>query len=87
MKQKFVAFILLLLSLVSCKKDGIHTVENDLPNYGNVDLDDVFSKEDSQLNNYSAIENTLHLYYDKVWEQGDLSGGFLVAKGDKILFE
>ncbi len=27
------------------------------------------------------------MYYDKVWEQGDLSGGFLVAKGDKILFE
>ena len=87
MKQKFVAFTILLLSLVSCKKDGIETVKNDLPNYGNVDLDEVFSKEDSRLNNYSAIENTLHLYYDKVWEQGDLSGGFLVAKGDKILFE
>jgi hypothetical protein len=39
------------LSLVSCKKDGIQTVENDLPNYGNVDLENVFSKEDSQLNN------------------------------------
>jgi hypothetical protein len=72
------------LSLVSCKKDGIQTVENDLPNYGNVDLDNVFSKEDSQLNNYSAIENTLHLYYDKVWEQGDLSGGFLWQKEIKL---
>jgi len=49
MKQKFVAFTILLLSLVSCKKDGIQTVENDLPNYGNVDLDEVFSKEDSHL--------------------------------------
>lgn len=26
-------------------------------------------------------------YYQKVWEQGDLSGGLLVAKGNKIYFE
>jgi glycine cleavage system regulatory protein len=82
MKQKFVAFIL-LLSLVSCKKDGIQTVENDLPNYGNVDLDNVFSKEDSQLQD-KQNENTIHLYYDKVWEKGDLSGGFWWQKEIKF---
>ena len=28
-----------------------------------------------------------YYYYQKVWKQGDLSGGILVAKGDKIIFE
>lgn len=87
MKQKFVAFLILFFFLVSCKKDENSSPENDLPNYGNVDLDDVFSKEDSRLFNESEIENTLQYYYDKVWEKGELSGGFLVAKGDKILIE
>lgn len=87
MKQKFVAFLILFFFLVSCKKDENSSPENDLPNYGNVDLDDVFSKEDSRLINESEIENTLQYYYDKVWEKGELSGGFLVAKGDKILIE
>ncbi len=87
MKQKLVAFLILFFLLVSCKKDVNSSLKNDLPNYGNVELDDVFSKEDSKLINESEIENTLQLYYDKVWEKGELSGGFLVAKGDKILFE
>ncbi|GGP04056.1 penicillin-binding protein [Cloacibacterium rupense] len=87
MKQKFVAFLILFFLLVSCKKDENSSLKNDLPNYGNVELDDVFNKEDSKLINESEIENTLQLYYDKVWEKGELSGGFLVAKGDKILFE
>lgn len=87
MKQKFVAFLILFFLLVSCKKDENSSLKNDLPNYVNVELDDVFSKEDSKLINESEIENTLQLYYDKVWEKGELSGGFLVAKGDKILFE
>lgn len=87
MKQKFVAFLILFFFLVSCKKDENSSPENDLPNYGNVDLDDVFTKKDSRLFNESEIENTLQYYYDKVWEKGELSGGFLVAKGDKILIE
>ncbi len=33
------------------------------------------------------VVNTIQQYYDKVWEKGDLSWRFLVAKGDKILFE
>lgn len=87
MKQNLVAFLFLFLVLVSCKKDGIPSTKNDLPNYENVDLKDVFNKQDSYLENESEIENTLNFYYDKVWEKGDLSGGVLIAKGDKILFE
>lgn len=87
MKQKFVAFTILLLTVFSCKKEESTLAVNDLPNYENVDLDHVFSQQDSQLGNHSEIEKTLQLYYDKVWERGELSGGFLVAKGDRILFE
>ena len=87
MKQKIAAIFIILFTLISCKKENAESTINDLPNYGNVELDDVFSKEDSQLMNESEIKNTLQLYYDRVWEKGELSGGFLVAKGDKILFE
>ena len=87
MKQKIAAIFIILFTLISCKKESAESTINDLPNYGNVELDDVFSKEDSQLMNESEIKNTLQLYYDRVWEKGELSGGFLVAKGDKILFE
>ena len=90
MKQKIFVISLLLFSLISCKKEfNFFQKENssNLPNYGNVDLDDVFTKEDSQLENKDSVLYNLKSYYENVWEKGDLSGGILVAKGDKILFE
>lgn len=87
MKQKIAAFLILLFILISCKKDEISSVENELPNYGNVDLDDVFDKKESYLPNKSGVLDILNSYYDKVWERGNLSGSFLVAKGDQIIFE
>ncbi len=90
MKQKIVVILILLLTLVSCKKEFNffqQENENGLPNYGNVDVENVFTAEDSQLQDKQNVVNAIQQYYDKVWEKGDLSGGFLVAKGDKILFE
>ncbi|MFB0966314.1 MAG: serine hydrolase, partial [Cloacibacterium sp.] len=90
MKQKIVVTLILLLTLVSCKKEFNffqQENENGLPNYGNVDVENVFTAEDSQLQDKQNVVNAIQQYYDKVWEKGDLSGGFLVAKGDKILFE
>ena len=84
-------FFLLILccSLISCKKEN--PAENQqkttLPNYGNVDLDDVFKNKDSKLKNKDSIVSAIDDYYQKVWEKGDLWGGFLVAKGDQILYE
>lgn len=83
-------FILLfyLLATISCKKEGAFFHQNkNLPNYGNVDLKTVFTKEDDELPNEDSIISTLNNYYRTVWENGDLSGSFLVAKGDKILIE
>lgn len=84
-------FFLLILccSLISCKKEN--PAENQqkttLPNYGNVDLDDVFKNKDIKLKNKDSIVSAIDDYYQKVWVKGDLWGGFLVAKGDQILYE
>ena len=85
-------FILLFFSfaLLSCKKDNPNNPENiktDLPNYGNVDLDDIFKRKDNKLENQDSIVAVIKNYYENVWEKGDLWGGFLVAKGDRILYE
>ncbi len=77
---------------ISCKKDkeksdSASQYKSDLPNYGNVNLDAVFDKEDSSLPNKQAIVSQISDYYQRVWERGDLSGGILVAKGNDILFE
>ena len=86
MKQKIVVILILLLTLISCKKEFNffqQENENGLPNYGNVDVENVFTAEDSQLQDKQNVVNAIQQYYDKVWVKGDLSGGFLVAKGDR----
>ncbi|OWK74794.1 serine hydrolase [Flavobacteriaceae bacterium JJC] len=84
-------FFLLLfgLAFTSCKKDNKTDdhPETSLPNYGNIKLDDVFKGKDNTLKNKDSIVSVIDSYYKKVWEKGDLWGGFLVAKGDQILYE
>ncbi len=87
MKQKTIATLILTFFLISCNKDFSFFQNEKLPNYGNVDLDKVFTEEDSKVENKKSIVNNLKAYYEKVWEKGNLSGGILVAKGDHILFE
>lgn len=85
MKQKIFA-VLFIFSLFSCHKD-FHFFEKELPNYENVELDHIFNEEEKRLNHKQEIISQVETYYEKVWEKGNLSGGFLVAKGDQILFE
>ena len=84
-------FFLILFSLVlfSCKKENSEeeNSKTTLPNFGNVDLDDVFKRKDRKLENKDSIISVLDRYYQNVWEKGDLWGGFIVAKGDEILYE
>ncbi len=63
------------------------TTQTTLPNFGNVDLDEVFKRKDQKLENKDSIVALLDRYYKNVWEKGDLWGGFMVAKGDEILYE
>lgn len=84
-------FFLLFLSctLFSCKKENSpeESTKTTLPNFGNVDLDDVFKRKDQKLARKDSIVTVLDRYYKNIWEKGDLWGGFMVAKGDEILYE
>lgn len=80
----------LLITLFSCKKETLPekpVYESRLPNYGNINVDEVFKDEKITLENEEVVKNELQNYYKTVWENGNLSGGILVAKGDQILFE
>lgn len=84
-------FFLLLFSILlySCKKEDKNEqiTETSLPNFGNIDLDGIFKRKDNRLENKDSIVSVIDNYYKNVWEKGDLWGGFLVAKGDEILYE
>lgn len=86
MRKFFVAATFILLSTISCKKEinifG-YQQKKDLPNFGNVDLKDVSHKKNTEDSAVAIIDE----YYKTIWEGGDLWGGFLVAKGDNILYE
>ncbi|MCW3160951.1 serine hydrolase domain-containing protein [Chryseobacterium oryctis] len=91
-KRNFVLVLSAFLLFFSCKnksenKESLTKSSTNLPNYGNVDLEKVFTKTDNQLVNKASLVNYIDQYYKKVWEVGDLSGGILVAKGDDILYE
>lgn len=82
--------LLLLIALFSCKKDGHKNFadkKTSLPNYGNIHLKDVFSREENTLQNEDSVKAVLNNYYKNIWEGNDLSGGLLVAKGNNIIFE
>ena len=91
MKVFRIIFFLYIFGLVlfPCKKENKDSEETKttLPNFGNVALDEVFKQSDSQLKNRDSIVSVIDSYYENVWEKGDLWGGFLVAKGDEILYE
>ncbi|MBV2164954.1 MAG: beta-lactamase family protein [Kaistella sp.] len=91
MKLFRIIFFLAIFSLVlfSCKKENTDSEETKttLPNFGNVELDEVFKENDSKLKNRDSIVSVIDSYYKNVWEKGDLWGGFLVAKSDEILYE
>ncbi|WP_027375978.1 serine hydrolase domain-containing protein [Kaistella palustris] len=85
-------FIILLFSgfmLFSCSKETQNDTDSEtsLPNYGNIDLDGIFKRKDNRLANKDSIVRVIDNYYRNVWENGDLWGGFLIAKGDDILYE
>ena len=85
----FLAFFLFF----SCSKKESTTTSNgyysasNLPNFGNVDVDNVFKGEKLKLENQQKIVNSLNQYYENIWNSTDMSGGVLVAHGDNILLE
>lgn len=91
-KRNFVLLLTAFLFLFSCKnksetKEAVAENTTSLPNYGNVDLSKVFTKEDSRLPDKASLVRYIDHYYKKVWDNGNLSGGILISKGDEILYE
>lgn len=87
--RRTIFILLTLITLASCSKANTEPEPpaTTLPHFGGIDLDDIFNRRDNKLENKDSIVNVINQYYDNVWEKGDLWGGFLVAKGDEILFE
>ena len=85
----FLAFFLFF----SCSKKESTTTTNgyysasNIPNFGNVDVDNVFKGENLKLENQQKIVNSLNQYYENIWNRADMSGGVLVAHGNNILLE
>ena len=87
--QRFFFILILSFIVFSCKKEN-KSSENSkttLPNYSNINLDGIFSEKDNTLKNKDSVIAVIDDYYKNIWKKGDLWGGFLVAKGDKILYE
>ncbi|MCW4467965.1 beta-lactamase family protein [Flavobacterium sp. MFBS3-15] len=77
-------YILPLLLLSSCKKEDKHIAENtpiEIVSPFHVDFNALSDKYIKQKGN--KIEH----FYNKNWPKDDLSGGFLIAKNGKVLFE
>lgn len=89
--RKLLSLCAIILTLtISCSKETSEKKkanESNLPNYSNVEMDKIFEKDDSNLPNEAAVKQAIQTYYKQVWENENLSGSVLVAKGDKILFE
>lgn len=90
--RNFIFALTAFLFLFSCKnksesKEPLTQNTTSLPNFGNVDLNKIFTKADDELANKPSVIRYIDQYYQKVWEGSDLSGGILVAKGDDILYE
>ena len=89
-ESKIIASVLLGLCVLSCNKSSATLTESahtSLPNFGNVQIEEVFSDNDNRIKGKDEVVSVIDNYYKQVWDKGDLWGGFLVAKGDAILYE
>lgn len=87
-----IGFLAFFLFFSCSKKESTTTTSgyyspSNLPNFGNVDVDNVFKGEKLKLKNQQKIVNSLNQYYENIWNSADMSGGVLVAHGDNILLE
>ena len=89
-ESRILASLVLGLVVLSCNKSSATLTESahtSLPNFGNVQLEEVFTDKDNRIKGKNQVVSVIDNYYQQVWEKGNLWGGFLVAKGDAILYE
>lgn len=74
----------------SCSKDKQNQKKGDsenIPTFNNIEFKNIFSKEDNFVKNEAFVKDSIDRYFQNFWQKGDLSGGLLVAKGDRIIYE
>lgn len=81
----FLCIISACLGKPESVSEAIH--HSKLPYSFNIDPKKTFDTHDSDITDLDSIKNILNQYYKTVWEDGNLSGGILVAKGNRILLE
>lgn len=84
---KIVFFSIWSILPIACDKNEPSKIEHTLPKFTNISKDKIFTNTDRYLPNRPQIVRFIEQYYKNTWEKGDLWGGFLVAKGDDILYE
>lgn len=70
----------------SCSKNQKLETENqeNIPTFDNIEIK---SEPKSTLQNRTEILEKLHLYYQNIWQNSEISGGIIVAKDGEILLE
>ena len=85
MKIKFGIKILSIFLIFSCFKT--EKKQTDLPNFGNIDLENIFDENKKELPHKNHIKMLLNQYEEQFWRDSNISGGILVAHEDEILLE
>ncbi|WP_018675313.1 serine hydrolase domain-containing protein [Riemerella columbina] len=84
-------WILILCLFFSCSKKQEDATpvkpKTNLPHYADINFKTIFSPQDNTLAHEDSIRQIIENYYQTIWDGSKLSGGFLVAKGNHILFE
>lgn len=77
--------MLLILFLSFKKKNFKAEINRDLPGFYDIPLEEMFKNEDHKID--KDIQNIIKNYFQTFWIDNQLSGGFLIAKGNQIIYE
>ena len=73
-ESKIIASVLLGLCVLSCNKSSATLTESahtSLPNFGNVQIEEVFSDNDNRIKGKDEVVSVIDNYYKQVWDKGD----------------
>ena len=76
--------MLLILFLSFKKKNFKQEINRDLPGFYDIHLEEMFKNEDHKID--KDIQNIIKNYFQTFWIDNQLSGGFLIAKGNQIIY-
>lgn len=89
-RKSFTISVILAIGLVvtffnSDKIDTNPEIKRSFSGFHDIDFDAIFTKNDLLVD--ESVKVSIENYFKTYWIKNNLSGGFLVAKGNKIIFE